>query len=479
MAEGLAIGSGFAQGLSKVLLGKRQRDQEESFARENRNVNLKLALLPEVLKRAQNYGDVQPFIDEILGMGSPGGKKGKPKAGEPDVHGILEPMLSPVLGGVQQDVSAVEANVQGEPSPAAQASRPSLFGVPLKTNEELTAEATAAAGAQETAKLTAQTDAKMAQAKRLREIDPEMSVEDSLIAVGLKIPKDQFGTVPTGGGVFNKATGEITEAPSAKVVNIPGQLGERTRELQSLHPDWTEDQAKRAAATSISEDRAADRIAKQANAESIQANRAIQNTLLKMQEAQGGITPNNAAGLTVTLRKDWLKAIEPLRTRETYIAKLNDTVTKDKNGKTMIQRDRNAATQTIINSFNRLLEEGNAVREGEYQRSEELAPLLTRLGAMITAAQVGGGNLTDPQLESLAREGLQIAAATKAVHEEGLQDLRTAITSQLGRYKLPEEDVFGNSKVGVVTKTVTINGKPFTGTQAQIDAFKRRFPDAN
>ena len=487
MAEGLAIGSGFAQGLTKVLLGKRQKDTEESFQRENRNVNIKLALLPEIIKRAESYADVEPFINELLGDTK--GKKGA--KGDPDVHGLLSQVLTPAFGAskdpmaaVRQDANTVNAAVDAKLPP-----RQTMFGVPILSDDEVAQRDTdrlvAGTKAVEGAKLDAQTEAKLGQAARLRQIDPEMTVQESLIAVGLKVPQDKFAVIPSGGGVMNTVTGEVKEPPSAKTVNLPAQLRERVEELRSLNPGMDEAGLRAEAAKQLQAERLLEDETKEANAASIQAsrdsinaNRAIQNTLLKMQQDAGGITPNNAAALTTQLRRDWTKAVEPFKARDTYVAKLQETVTPGSDGKTMIQRDRNAATQTIINSFNRLLEEGNVVREGEYARSETLAPLATWLEAKITALTAGGGRLTDAQLESLAKEGIRIASVTKSVFEGGLRDQRLAMENQLKRYNIPSQDVFGNSNIGAAVQTITINGKPFTGTQAQIDAYKRRYPNA-
>ena len=137
------------------------------------------------------------------------------------------------------------------------------------------------------------------------------------------------------------------------------------------------------------------------------------------------------------------------------------------------------ATQTIINSFNRLLEEGNVVREGEYARSEQLAPLGTWIEAQLTALQVGGGKLTDAQLASIAKEGIRIAETTRSIYEGGLTDMRTAMTRSLQRYSIPQEDVFGNSRIGAQSFASTLNGKSYTfDSQAKLDAFKRQFPTA-
>lgn len=492
MSEGLAIGSGLARGLSNVLLSQRQRDQEDQVRKEAQVQQVKMSILSREL---ENGGDPNVLIP-ALGIDLHFGEK--PPKGQPNHNDILQQLLQPHAQQVQGLQPAIPAAANPEPqvgppedvlpsralvSPATPP-KPTVPGqIPFTSPEEVAQRKIATETALDTAKLNAQAEAKLSLAKRLRVADPTMSLEDSLVAVGLKVPQDEYGTAPSGSFVYKKrgeGAGTITEPGSAKAAgNMPGALGERTRELKALHPEWDDAKAQSEAATSIASEREGDRAQKEANLESIKANREIRNTLLHMQENLGGITPNNAAGLTTQLRTAWNKAVQPFKERQTYVGKLNEMITPDANGKTGIQRDRNVATQTIINSFNRLLEEQNTVREGEYARSEELAPLGTKLQAFVTALQSGGGKLTDAQLTSIAKEGIKIANVTADVYGSGLSDIRKAMTTQLSRYNLPPEDVFGNSKLGGGTFSTTLGAKTYTfDSQAKLDAFKRQYPDA-
>lgn len=508
------FGAGLAKGLASVFLSKRQKDQEDAIRQESQQAQLKLGMLPYLLENAQDPNQVIG----ALGLDLTGGVK--PGKGEINPNDLLAQVIGPALqaptagavaGDVKRDVMATGeglipsstiaspatpkfagtgqtpaavAATPGQPAAPAIANGP-FAGISLMTPEQRTARKVSEATAVETGKINAQNDAKLALAQRLRAADPSMSVEDSLIAVGLKVPRDKFAAVPdTAAGILDTSTGKVTPLEggttgAGSLRRLTGPLGERARELKATNPQLSDADAMAQAAGQLKEEREADVAAKRASQESILANRQIQQTLLKLQEAQGGITPNNAAGLTSQLRRDWTKAIEPFKQRKTYVAKLENTITPDANGQTMIQRDRNAATQVIINSFNRLIEEGNTVREGEYARSEELAPYLTRIEAALNKLTQGGGKLTDEQLTSIAQEGINIARITGAVHEAGLADLRQAMTTQLGRYNLPPEDVFANSSIGAPKFTATLNGKPFTfPTQAALDLFKRKFPDA-
>lgn len=506
----LGFGAGLARGLAGGMLRKSERRREDELRKADQSRQNDMMLLPFALKLSEESGDYSA-VQQIMERIDPDlAKQFKKSGGSP--FEMLAPILSPTSGQMQpggskpmlgpattpkpsalpgplaQENTLGPMTPTGEPTllPSRQAVGPvipeparwSFGGTPLATPEERTARLTKQQIELERGKLTAQDLAKLDQAERLRQVDPSMSIEDALIAVGLKVPRDDYGVIPSGGGVLNKRTGEIVEPPSARSQNLPAQLRERVEELRSLNPTWSEAQLREAAAKAITDERTAEITAKEDARESLQATRDLRALLLKMQADQGGITPNNAASLTVQMRRDWEKAIKPFRDRQTYVAKLNEALVKDKAGRTLIQRDRNVATQTIVNSFNRLLEEQNAVREGEYARSEELAPLSTWLQAQLAAVSAGGGKLTDAQLTSIAREGVRIAKVTGEIYEEGLRELRTGMTSQLGRYKLPPEDVFGRSTLGQERVTIMINGKPFTGTQAQIDAYTRLHPEA-
>ncbi len=495
----LGFGGGFARGFANQYVQNKENKRKEAREAEDKKFREFQVLHPVRIQHAEETGDWQGYQSWLSGYFPDLDKELKKGGGSPFEH--LAPLLQaapqPTTAQTQMQTDQNDAITAGTGEPPMLPSRQSvapdtsvagaipdpksmLFGQHMPSRAEKESHAIDLERRKTLAQGDAQYDVKLQMAKRLRATDPSMSVEDSLIAVGLKVPQEQFGTLTPGAGVYNKKTGEITEPASAKAPgNLPGQFGQRVLELKALHPDWDDAQIQAEAATAIEGDRAEDREARLANAESIRANRAIQQTLLRMQADAGGITPNNAAALTTQMRRDWLKAVEPFKTRQVYVAKLNEAITKGPDGKTMIQRDRNAATQTIINSFNRLLEEGNTVREGEYARSEELTPLTTWLEAKIVALQQGGGKLTDAQLESLAKEGIRIAKVTADVHEGGLRDTRTAMERQLGKYHIPPEDVFGNSTIGGQRFSATLDGKTYTfPDQSKLDAFKRQFPKA-
>lgn len=244
----LGIGSGLARGLANVFYGKRQQDMATKSRQEDRNAQLQISLLPEVLKRAASYDDVQPYIDRIMGN-----EKGtKVKAGETDHHAILSHLLGPLFK--ENTTTAPTENVpttgatgtltsQGpmlgppatdgelpsstfaQPTTTQPKPRQTLMGVPVLSPEEMQARESAGIESEETAKMTAQYKVKIKQVALLQQLDPTMSTDDALIAVGLKVPKDSFGVVPTGGGVFNKATGQIVSDPTGSRHLPTGEAG--------------------------------------------------------------------------------------------------------------------------------------------------------------------------------------------------------------------------------------------------------------
>jgi len=478
------IGAGLARGLAAVYGQKRQQDQQATLAREGRQSALMGEAFQHLLTtgRFKSPDDIIPFAESMLGTGGAtgtSGKRGKAKAGEVDPTALLMQVLGPALsaggtttpgagpgasegppsalaptGGVPPaEVSSAASGVAPAPVVAAPGPAATAPGSMFYSDAEMTDKAVGQAGKVRTAERTADQDALMNLATRLRGLDPTMSVEDSLIAVGLKVPKDQFGTVPTGGGVFNKATGEITEPPSARVPKLTGQLGERMRTLlaqanldeATATPEQVADARKRAA-DMLLEEATETSAAKEANLSSIAANRELRNTLLRMQQAQGGLTPSQVATESRAMRTEWDKAVAPFKERQTYVAKLDEGIKQLQEKKPGY---RNSATQTIINSFNRILEEGNAVREGEYARSEELAPLMSQVQGWITSITDGGGKMTDQDLMALAQQGRTVANAVGEVYGAGLADRRQAIEETLQQYKIPSSRVFGNSQIGL------------------------------
>jgi hypothetical protein len=174
----------------------------------------------------------------------------------------------------------------------------------------------------------------------------------------------------------------------------------------------------------------------------VQAIRELTLSSARMQQASGGLTPSQVASEVNTLRNTWTKAIEPTLARREAIAKIDTGEAALKAG------NRNAATQIIINAFNKLMDETSVVREGEYIRSEQGQAVVARIQGAITRITEGGTNLTDADLRGLATEAKNVASALNAEREKELGNTRFAIEESLKAYNIPATRVFGNSEPG-------------------------------
>ena len=463
--QGTAIGSGFARGLANVLVGKRQRDQEEAFAREHRNTQIKMSFLPHLIENAESLDDVMPFMEEIISGGSQG-RSGKKDPQMQEMQGLVAQVLQPHFdqkaqgqpAGSDADPTAfVRDAVAGTATQATSQTpqRRKMFGVELLDPEEKeerdTARAVSRAKAVETGKLDAQTEAKLAMAERLRSIDPSMSVEDSLIAVGLKVPQDQF----------------------AKVEKLTGALGERTRELMAMDPSLDEPAARAKAAQLLESEREADRTAKAAAASDIATNRAFQSALLKLQTSAGGLTPSQALSEGDRLREGWQKKIEPIVARREQVAKVDSALEALNKG------NRLAAVDQILVAFQKLNDEKTGVREGEVQRIINGLGLPAKIQGAITQLQQNGARIPDDELRGLAQLAKDTAASMDRARMGELSAYRRAITESIAGYPtIKPSTIFGDSVVGLPFQA-TVDGQVFGfDSKAKLDEFKKRFPNA-
>lgn len=163
------------------------------------------------------------------------------------------------------------------------------------------------------------------------------------------------------------------------------------------------------------------------------------------------LTQNQRANVVGTRRREWQRFANAVIQRQQAVAKVDAGV------QALGRGNRNAATQAIIMAFNKLLDESSVVREGEYARSEQLVPLINRIEGGIQRMTQGGASMKDADLQALASEAKNIAQALQAVSDEAAKNLRGAIGAELDDYKIPQDRVFGGSRIGVdrAPETVT------------------------
>lgn len=489
----LGIGSGLARGLATVLFGKRQQDMATKSRQEERNAQLQISLLPEVLKRAASYDDVQPYIDRIMGN-----EKGtKVKKGDPDHHNILSTLLGPLFKkntttapkeavpttGASGTLTAsapqlgpmengeLPSSTFAQPTVRPEQKRQTIMGVPVLSNEEMQAREVAGVEASTMAEEGAKLRAKTKQAALLMELDPSMSMDDALYAVGLKLPQDQYATYSAGGGIYKKSgadAGTIVEPASAKVANLPAALRERVEEVLS-RPDFTGDEkaARTIAEQEIRTERVADDKLKSDTAASLSENRDLRNVLLRLTTNAGGLTPAQVVNDTNDLRQQWQTLIKPVVERQEAVAKMSSALSALKQG------NRLAAADQILVAFQKLNDEGNAVREGEVRRLMDGLGLPSRIHGALQRLQKDGAGIPDDQLRGLAKLATDTAAEMDKVRGEELANFREGVEESIRPHNIAPTRIFGQSKLGVRAKDTPEGAKRSRARQALVSAGKQ------
>lgn len=97
----------------------------------------------------------------------------------------------------------------------------------------------------------------------------------------------------------------------------------------------------------------------------------------------------------------------------------------------------NAATQAVINSFNRIMEPGSVTREAEYLRSSQGQPLLDAFRGRFDAISKGGPGVTLANLEEIVSLAERIASEAAGFSASSLDMIR----GQAEEYGLPPDRV--------------------------------------
>lgn len=155
------------------------------------------------------------------------------------------------------------------------------------------------------------------------------------------------------------------------------------------------------------------------------------------------LTPTARANVIGSRRNQWTRFSKAVTERQSAIQKVDSGVQALERG------NRNAATQAIIIGFNKLLDETSVVREGEYARTEQLVPLVSRIEGAIQRVTMGGASMTDADLRALASEAKSIAQSLEGISQAAAANLRQGIEEELADYGIPPSRVFGSSTIGV------------------------------
>ena len=407
----LGFGSGLAKGFAQGYLRNQDLRREKEEKQRQRDLQEFQATFPIIFQQGQETGDysnvnaalfrVFPDLEKRFKKeGSPFEMLApvlarNPQQATPDQRALRGEQDSAVAAATGTPVALPSTNAlwPGTPPPAPDPKR-MLLGIQMPTQEERLKRDVTQMTALEKAKLTAQDQAKLDQAARIRALDPTMSVPASLAAVGYKVEQDEYGVVPSGGGIYKKSgpgAGVITEAPSAKLTSIPGQFGQRVMEIAAQHPDWAPAQVQAEAAKAIASDRTADDQRATAGAEMLNETRRLNLELAKR---------NNAATLTpVQARLADGMADNFVRDSKEYVARLDAYHTVVSASKEQTP----GSDLALVFAFMKMIDPGSTVREGERAIVENSTNVPDRIRNMYNRI-TEGVRLTPEQRKDLANQ---------------------------------------------------------------------------
>jgi hypothetical protein len=156
---------------------------------------------------------------------------------------------------------------------------------------------------------------------------------------------------------------------------------------------------------------------------------------------QNGMNANQQFTATERLAGDWTKATSPIKSIKQQQSRM------DVGLRALDRGDRNAASQTLIITFNKLLDDISVVREGEYIRTEHGASVANRINGALQALQTGGSKLPDSELRKLAQAAKEMG--NEAIGALDIGSTRKKISSRAKRWGLHDEDVFGDDQYGL------------------------------
>jgi hypothetical protein len=138
------------------------------------------------------------------------------------------------------------------------------------------------------------------------------------------------------------------------------------------------------------------------------------------------ITPGQELNAGITLRKEF--TANPLVKSYLEIASQTDKMNYalERMGQT---RDRNAIDQSIIMTFNRILDPTSVVRESEYARTADGISMLSWAEGKLKRVAAGGAGLTDKDRIEMVKMANIFADSSKAVYDRIEKDYIDIITS--------------------------------------------------
>lgn len=169
----------------------------------------------------------------------------------------------------------------------------------------------------------------------------------------------------------------------------------------------------------------------------------IQNEWQQNGAPRVGVTIRNEQGLSAqnqfqneqTLAKEWIAATKDQRTIVTNAARMQKAKEFLNNPKLSL----NAPAQTIINTFNRILDPASVVRESEYARTPEGQSLANQIAGRWDALWRGGPGMTIGELKAVVQLTEQFLSINSAWVDNERQRIQAAAT----QWGLNSKAIFG------------------------------------
>lgn len=149
------------------------------------------------------------------------------------------------------------------------------------------------------------------------------------------------------------------------------------------------------------------------------------------------LTQTAEAQIIQRLSNQWNTAVKPIKD-------LNRQVELMKTGMEAVKRgDLAQGAQTVLVTFQKILDPPSVVRESEYMRSAAGQSMLNRVKGAYQQLTRGGAGVTPDQLQKFAT--LANEAAQAQLRAAGLPQIKSRLAKTAQRYSIPEELVFDES----------------------------------
>jgi hypothetical protein len=181
------------------------------------------------------------------------------------------------------------------------------------------------------------------------------------------------------------------------------------------------------------DDRRAD-LQLQRQREQDQATEEYRDAMLAAQRNNRGTLTASGEGTVIDrLSKQWTAASKPARDLDRQLALMNEGM------KAVERGDMAQGSQTVLVTFQKILDPPSVVRESEYMRSAAGQALLARVQGYVEQLRIGGAGISKGELAKFARLAHDAAAAQKSGY---LQGVRARLGRTAQHFNIPEDLVF-------------------------------------